>query len=204
MSTLDRLERLTQGPEAAANDVDRMLASNTVDAYRDYLAVTFGFVAPLELRLQRTAGISAVIDLSKLAKRHLLERDLGALDVTAVDLSRLDRCPLIPDLDVLEALGWMYVVERTTHHHGRHFRKLAAAMPGELAFASSYLKCYASIGWDAWLRFGAVLDRMAVDTTSEGRIINGVMEAYECQRCWRAAQATSTVFIRRQRRSSVG
>src|SRR5438477_643571 len=71
------------------------------------------------------------------------------------------RCEAVPRkfTSIAKALGWMYVTERTTLLHHHVYRTLARVIPGEVAFASSYLKSYEGTASVMWRAFAADVDR---------------------------------------------
>jgi heme oxygenase len=130
----------------------------TVGQYRAYLSRVFGFVNPLELALLDTPGINC-LDGRHLRKRLLLMQDLQELGLRPAQIEALPQCMWIPWFeDIHTALGWAYVVELSMRSHPILFRKVAQSIPGEAAFASSFLKAYAGANVEMWRSFVDVLE----------------------------------------------
>ena len=182
---LDRMAEETRSlQEEADAEVDRLVASASVDGYRSLLVRTYGFVSPLERSLSDTIGVDKFLDPRRLRKHLLLEHDLEALGVK--DLRALPQCMWIPWFDnVLDALGWAYVIERSTLNHPNVFRRLAMTLPGEVAFASSYLKCYFGSVGEMWRSFGEDLSAAVHGADEENKLIDAARAGYRHYRRWR-------------------
>jgi heme oxygenase len=183
---IDRLTEETRALQAELDsEVEQLLVTSTADTYRRYLTRMYGFVSPLERSLADTAGLSDVVDTRRLRKHLLLEHDLHTLQVR--DLNALPQCMSIPWFDsVHQALGWCYLVERSTLAHPNLFRHLAAEIPGEVAFASSYLKCYFGAVGEMWRSFGEDLEAATKIPHDEDRVIDAAKAAFRHYRRWRA------------------
>jgi heme oxygenase len=183
----DRLAEETRSlQEEVDSDAEHLLDEGSADAYRRFLTRTYGFVSPLERSLTDTAGIERVVDPRRLRKHLLLEHDLQTLGLRSVELKALPQCMSIPWFDsVHDALGWAYVSERGTLAHANLFRLLAAKIPGEIAFASSYLKCYfGSIG-EMWRSFTEDLEAAVPSSEKEDQVIEAAKAAFRHFRRWR-------------------
>jgi heme oxygenase len=182
---LDRLAEETRVlQEEADADVDRLVGAATIDGYRHLLTTSYGFVSPLERSLADTPGIERYLDPRRLRKHVLLEHDLGVLGVK--DIRALPQCMSIPWFDnVQDALGWAYVIERSTLNHPNTFRRLALALPGEVAFASSYLKCYFGSVGEMWRSFGEDLATSVNGTEQENQLVDAARAGYRHYRRWR-------------------
>ena len=58
-------------------------------------------------------------------------------------------------------------------------QRAAVASTGEMAFAASYLKCYFGAVGEAWARFAALLDSVAVTDEDVTRLIAAARGAFE-------------------------
>lgn len=166
-------------------DALRLLENATVDEYRRYLASMYGFVCPLERALASTPGIDRHVDPRKLQKHELLRRDLSTLHVSAEQIERLPRCAVPCFTCPEEALGWAYPLERSTLRHGDLFRHLASILPGEAAFASSYLKCYFGTLGAAWREFGRALEAFEHTAHRRQAMLDSARESFRRLRGWR-------------------
>ncbi len=178
------VERLDQATAVARAELDAdcaSLVSDTCDAiaYRKYLCRTYGFVAPVERSLAETPDLENFLDLRSLRKHVLIVADLSALGMRQVDIGMVPQCMSIPWFDdPIDALGWAYVIERGTQGHTQLFRRLAIRLPGELAFAASYLKCYVGSVGEMWRGFSDRLERAGADPRASVRIIQSAQTAY--------------------------
>ena len=184
---IDRLAEETRAlQEESDADVERILAQGTVENYRRWLTRTYGFVSPLERSLADTSGVERAIDPRRLRKHLLLEHDLQALGVKTSDIKALPQCMSVPWFEnVFEALGWAYVIERSTLTHSSLFRTLAASIPGEVAFASSYLKCYFGSVGEMWRSFGEDLEAAVELPEQAETIVDAAKACYRHYRRWR-------------------
>lgn len=184
-SVLMQLNRATRRWHAEVDEPWLELLRPDVDE-RDYVAQLvrmYGLEAPLEGACAYTPQLSRVIELRQLTRAGLIAQDLLALDVTPAELAALPQCySITPFRDVPEALGWLYVVERSTLHHDqvrRHLQKRIA----RLARASSYLGMFDSTP-DHWQRFGKTLDRIATHPDIAAQIIDAAHAGFECMKRW--------------------
>jgi heme oxygenase len=140
-------------------------------------------VAPLERSLADTAGIDQAIDVRRLRKHLLLEHDLQALGVK--DLRTVSQCMSVPWFDSIPtALGWMFFSERSTLAHPHLYRHLAQAIPGDVAFASSYLKCYFGNAGEMWRTFGDDLEVAVKTRAAEDQVLEAAKAAFRHYRRW--------------------
>jgi heme oxygenase len=186
MRLVDRLGDETGAfHDVTDEEVFRLLGAVTAEDYRRYLAAMYGFVVPLEEALARTPGIERYVDVRRFQKRELLRRDLTAFHMSALQIDRLPQCAIpwfkTPD----ESLGWAYPIERSTLHHGDLLRHLAAILPAEVAFASSYLRCYFGAIVETWLSFGYVLDAFACVPHQARQVVESARAAFQSLRAWR-------------------
>lgn len=163
-------------------------AEVTPRGYQRYLARTYGFVAPIERSITTTPSIERYVDLRRFNKEDLLRRDLLALHYTPHQIESLPQCSVPLFNTAAEALGWAYFVERSTLDHSAAFRHVASCIPGDVAFASSYLKCYFGSVGDMWRSFGESLDLIA----SEGEelrqeVLDAARAAFRSYQRWQTS-----------------
>lgn len=181
------IDRLNQATATFHADVDGALISRRVSArtYQRYLARTYGFVAPVERSITTTPSIEKFVDLRRFNKEELLRRDLVALQYTTKGIEALPRCS-IPLFDTAaQALGWAYFLERSTRSNNATYRTLASEIPGEIAFASSYIKCYFGAVGEMWSAFECALDLVAEDETKH--VIDAALAAFHAHDRWQRA-----------------
>src|SRR5688572_25779903 len=126
MRLVERLQAETDGfhPEAD-EDLFQLLGPVTRDDYHRFLTRTLGFVQPIERAIAATPNLERVTDVRRFEKHHLLRRDLVALRMRVVEIDKLPQCSVPAFGSVHEALGWAFVIERSTLVHGSVFRNLA-------------------------------------------------------------------------------
>jgi heme oxygenase len=180
------VERLHQETVTLHPEVDDELVKQPVNArmYQRFLARIYGFVAPLERAITTTPGIEKYVDLRRFNKEELLRRDLLALHYTNHQIDSLPQCSVPLFNTAAEALGWAYFVERSTLAHGTVFRSVASHIPGEVAFASSYLKCYFGAVGEMWRAFGESLDSIAADGEAD-LVVEAANTAFKFYQRWR-------------------
>ncbi|HTL32952.1 MAG TPA: biliverdin-producing heme oxygenase [Kofleriaceae bacterium] len=190
MRLVDRLQAETSDLHAA---VDTELTSQPISAraYQRYLARTYGFVAPLERSISTTPSIEKYVDLRRFNKEELLRRDLLALHFTSHQIDALPQCSVPLFNTAAEALGWAYFVERSTLVHGAAFRAVASHIPGEVAFASSYLKCYFGAVGEMWRAFSECLDQIGTDGEGD-LVLEAARTAFKFYEHWRDPEREGT------------
>lgn len=196
---VDQLNEETRAPQMEVDaDVRARLAAGTAQAYRSFLLFQLGFVRPLERAFADAPGLDRFLDPRRLRKHLLLEADLQALGVRSVEIKRVLECMVIPLFDEpYEALGWAYIVERSTLAHPDLYRHLGLLIPGEIAFASSYLKCYFGAVGEMWQNFEDSLEAAARDRHQANQIIEAAKAGFRRHRHWRkqCPMASATVSV---------
>jgi len=174
----------------ADEDTIRLLGAITADDYRRYLMHTYGFVAPVERAIVQVPSAERYVDLRRFNKQELIRRDLRALHVAEIVIARLPQCEVPPLANAEAVLGWAYVLERGTLGYSNLFRHLASVLPGEAAFASSYLKCYFGAVGEAWRSFLQALDVAGDHDEQHARdVIGAATTAFRTYRAWCNAAA---------------
>jgi len=156
----------------------------TREDYVAFLQRAYGFEAVLESALAATPNLDRAIDLSRRVKRERLASDLRALGTGAHELTRLPRCAVPQFRDKVDALGWMYVVERSTLMHDTLRHHLMSRLPHLATTATSYLSCYAGEVGGCWARFMAALDRTCTGESTYLRLEHATRAAFETRRRW--------------------
>jgi heme oxygenase len=110
--------------------------------------------------------------------------DLLALGSSPAQIAKLALCRTIAFFhDHIEALGWLYVTERSPLLHDRVLRALVAHRP-ELASATSYLSSTSAAAATCRLQLGVMLDRVAANPRVRARIVEAAHIAFLRQREW--------------------
>jgi heme oxygenase len=197
MRLVDRLGRETEAfHDVTDQEVLRQLGPVTAEGYHRYLLQMYGFICPLERSIANTPEIEQYVDLRRFQKHELLRRDLSAFHTSSDEIRRVPQCAVPWFKTPEEALGWAYPIERSTLRHGDLFRHLARAIPGEVAFASSYLKCYLGAAGETWRSFGCALDAFSGDPRRVQQVIGAAKAAFHCLRAWRFLHDESKSVVR--------
>jgi len=181
------LETRAQHPEADYPWLELMSLDSSRARYLDQLIATYGFEAPVEAALTLTPNIAEVIQLRPRSRSGLIVEDLLALGLTPSRIARLPQCKQIaPFRDPAEALGWMYVLERSTLLHETVRAHLATRMP--MVSAWSYLTAYQGVAGQRWQEFGQALDGYAQSPSLGDQILAAARVAFDCLRDWFASE----------------
>jgi len=184
------VERLNDETRVHHTDTDADLdllfrADSTATDYMVFLMRVYGFESPLESSLAMTTTLDLMLNLRERSRAANLAKDLMALGLRANQVSELPQCLTIPNFrGAAEALGWMYVVERSTLAHSVILRHLMTRLPDQMERASSYLQSYAGVVGRRWREFGVTLDNVARHPVIADRIVASANEAFACQRRW--------------------
>ncbi|MBA3465595.1 MAG: biliverdin-producing heme oxygenase [Deltaproteobacteria bacterium] len=163
-----------------------LLEATEVSHYQRYLTRAYGFVSPIERSLLDTPGLSDFVDSRRLRKSELIEHDLQTTGLKPLEVQSIPQCMWIPWFDDPHtAIGWAYVVERNTLAFAHLFRHLANVLPGEAAFASSYLKVYAGVSSDMWRSFCDGVDAVGASQRQVDMMVAGAVSAFRNLRRWR-------------------
>ena len=162
----------------------RLLAPDvTCQQYVAQLVTTYGFQAPLEAALAYTPNLKLLVDLRQRSRAGLLAQDLLELGVKAAGLANLPQClPIAPFTAPIEALGWLYVVERGRRLHGTLRRHMSTKLPHEMKAAGAYFRMHEGRAFANWQELGQILDRFAKGTPMAAQVLAGAHDAFRCQR----------------------
>jgi heme oxygenase len=190
------VERLTDETRVhhgeADFDIDALFSNDvTTSHYLVYLMRVYGFEAPLDSAISMTPKLELVLDLRARSRAGFLAQDLMALGVRPAEVTALPLCLAIPQFrSVAEAMGWLYVVERTTLAHNVIRRHLTTRFPLEMGVASAYLSSYEGIVGKRWQELGAALDHVARHPAVAERIVSAANDAFRCRRNWSLQDVT--------------
>ena len=184
------VEELDQATRVFHIDVDdevlRLQQANVSPAdYWRFLTRCYGWVTPVEAAILGVPRLDEHIDSARFHKHELVRSDLLCFRMREMEIAALPRCLVPPLASPEEALGWAYPIERSTRSHANVYRHLASLMPGEVAFTSSYLKCYLGTSGQTWLTFTTALDRVADSPTGRNRVIDAATTAFRTLVDWR-------------------
>src|SRR5438874_1263930 len=176
---LAHLAQQTRQHHAAA-DGDRLaiLEMPNDERYRQWLGKIYCFEAPIEAACIGTPDLAPSI-LRTHIKTPRLERDLDVLGLVAREVVM----PVAFDSSI-DALGWLYVVQRNTLLHGLIYRYLAGKLPASLEHAGSYLATFEGRAGTALRELGDALHAVARRGSIVERIVAAANEAFRVQRQW--------------------
>ena len=183
---LARLDRETGERHTAADRAWKRLLAPDIsrDDYVRVLVATYGFEAPYEAACAYTPGLSQVIDLRGRWRSGLIAQDLLVLGWTPEQITNL-RCHSVASFqDAAEALGWMYVVERSTLMHVDVREELAGRFV-DLGKACSYLGAYEHVTSRRWAELGVALDRFKGSEKVAVRVVEAAHAAFATLDEWR-------------------
>ncbi|MDB4963537.1 MAG: putative Heme oxygenase [Myxococcales bacterium] len=185
---LERLCTETRELQAEADsDLRALLAAPSPDGYRTFLSRLFGFVRPLEGSLWETTHLARFLDLRRLRRHPLLAADLEHLGATRAEVEALPRCTSIPWFETVpEALGWAFVLERSTLFFPSAVTTLGCALPDEIRIAGSYLTSYNDPGGEMWGAFLDAIDVAVEEPHHVNRIVDATKAGFRHLRRWRA------------------
>lgn len=183
------LMRLNMATRSSHADVDEpwlsLLRSDvTRTAYISVLARTYGFIAPFESACKYTPGVERDVDIRQLSRAGLLAHDLLSLGLEPSQVTQIPHCPRITTFGSLaEALGWIYVVERSTLLFDGIRRHLLRHAPWA-AQACVYLSAYDGTVGENWSAFGRRLDRVGAKPDVADEIVEASQAAFACATEW--------------------
>ena len=171
--------------EADASFDQLFVTSTKVRQYIGFLIRVYGFEAPVEAALAATPGLEDLLDLESRSRSSRISADLMALGLLPTEIAALPMCLNVPQFrGAAEALGWMYVTERTTLTHSVVRRHLLTTMPREMNKASAYLTSYAGVVGTRWRELGHALDLVGMHPAIADRVIGAAHDAFRCHRRW--------------------
>lgn len=182
---LARLERETRDYHAQAErDRFAVLDDPTLAGYRRFLATIYHFEYAVEARLVYVDELPIRFVQERLRSGRLgddllaLGSDRGVVDVLAKPI-------VVPRMaTAVEALGWIYVVQRNTLQHAALYRALASRLRNGLQPASRYLTAFANDAYKRWHELGAQLDHVAVTPERATRLVATAQVAFAAQYEW--------------------
>jgi heme oxygenase len=141
--------------------------------YAGYLVKRYGFEAPLESALAVTPGISDVIDVQARQQCRMIVEDLVDLGMPLARVLEIPHAHVHAFRDVRDALGWLYVSDRSASTHDFLVRKMPAAGVR-----------WARDGVAARVAIGQALDAITRCEADAVRIVDAAIAAFEHQHRW--------------------
>jgi heme oxygenase len=168
--------------EADAPWLDLMVPTIGKHGYLNHLLKVYGFEAPLEAAFRYTPGLSALLDLRSRTRSGLIAQDLMRLGMSAVRLAELPQ-RFTTFASPAEALGWMYVVERSTLLHGGVRRYVTQHVP-DASDATSYLAAYDGATGVRWSELGGAFDAISPSPTITRQIVRAANSGFRALCDW--------------------
>jgi heme oxygenase len=183
--TLARLGQETRAFHADADALWQRLMVPELEAnqYLEALIRVFGFEGPFEAALAYTPRLDLVIDVHERFRAGFIAQDLLALGMRPGEIALLPQCVIAPFASPLEALGWMYVVERATLLHDQVRRYIHVRMP-QVRDACVYLGAADASLTARWQELGRSIDRAVHAPRMLDAVIDGAHAGFRCLLAW--------------------
>jgi len=162
--------------------LDLMVPAVGKFAYVKHLLKVYGFEAPLEAAFRYTPGLSALVDLRARLRSGLIAQDLMRLGMSAGRLAELPQ-RFTTFSGPAEALGWMYVIERSTLLHGGVRRYVTQRVP-DAGDATNYLAAYDGVAGTRWSELGNAFDAISPSPSVTQQIIRAANTGFRALCDW--------------------
>jgi heme oxygenase len=166
----------------AVADADLISACRSVTGYREYLEKSYGFELGVERAFGATPGLGATVDLEVRSRLPALIADLGML---GLEPAAIEALPAWGDRtcfdEVVEGLGWMFVLDRRTVAPGIAARELARDRP-MMNKAMAYFTHIASR--PTWGQLVNALETVEADPRASIRLLDAASEGFRARRVW--------------------
>lgn len=159
--------------------------------YVELLVRQYGFDAPLESALAYTPHLDGMFPLHQRFRAGALAQDLLNVGLAPSSIAQLRQCMIAPFASVAEALGWLYVHERSTLLHEAVLSQVLQRN-SELAPATTCLQRDVGFVGVQWDDFGQMVDRVARTRAIEDRIIESAHDAFRSLLAWYGARAETS------------
>lgn len=151
--------------------------------YVDQLTRVYGFEGPLEAALAYTRNLDLVLDVHERFRAGFIAQDLLALGYRPAEIARLPQCVIAPFASPLEALGWIYVCERSTLIHDEIRRYLGVRLP-ESKDACVYLRATERHVSARWQDLGRRFDHAVRSPRMFQEMLGGAHSAFRAWIDW--------------------
>jgi len=182
---LVRLNAATRRWHATVDDswLDLLRPTVTVTEYLSQLVRTYGLIAPFESACKYTPSLARFVDRVRISRAGLIAQDLLALDLTPSQVASIPTCPAITVFcSAGEAVGWLYVIERTTLLADGLLRHIHDTLP-QVSEATRYLETFSTQGTEYWQSFARIVDRANADGLAS-EIEGAACDAFEVAHGW--------------------
>jgi heme oxygenase len=181
---LTRLNLETQAFHALAESGWRgLLAPDiSVASYIAELVRVYGFEGPLEAALAYTPHLGLAIN--ERYRAGYIAQDLITLGMRPGEVARLPQQLIAPFASPLEALGWIYVAERSAPLHEEVRRNVSARLP-QARQACVYLTANEGQVGARWHSLGQAFDQAARTPRMAEEIVAGAHAGFRAWVEWR-------------------
>lgn len=158
----------------------------TLEQYREYLALFYGYILPLERAFEARPEWEALrFDIGARTKHRLLEADLHALGLDARAVDNLPHCQSLPDVSSFpRILGCMYVLEGSTLGGQMLTKLLMKDLPVSPDTNASYFNSYGADVRERWTEFREMLASQARTGEDEREMLASAGETFDRLRDW--------------------
>ncbi|HEV7559051.1 MAG TPA: hypothetical protein VGO00_26440 [Kofleriaceae bacterium] len=180
---LERLDARTRGA-SKISDIRwwTLTATASQDRYRSHLIDVYGFEAAVEAAILYSPDFATVVDRRPHPRSGLVAADLLTLGLTPVEITNLPQYAITPFAGPATALGWWYVLDRSTRLFADWHARLAVQMPSCDAFA--YLGMHRRNPVEEWDELCALVDRAVTSLEMEADVVAAAADALDSERAW--------------------
>lgn len=184
-SLLVRLNLSTRAYHAGADGHWLELVTNrpTRRGYMQCLVRAYGFDSPLEAALRYTRGFDQLVDMTGRYRSGLIAQDLLHLGLGPSQVASIPQQMIAPFSHVAEALGWLYVHERSTLIYETVRSELLRQLP-DVEYATTYLSAYEGVVGSRFDELGQLLDRLASAPAIAERVVVAAQDAFQHALSW--------------------
>ncbi len=164
--------------------LDLLRPSVAVSDYLAQLVRLYGLIAPFESAIRYTPGIEPFVDVHQMSRAGLLAKDLLTLGLSPAQVANIPACDALTTFrGPAEAIGWLYVVERSTLLQDGIRRHLLHQLP-QVECACAYLTAYDRRPGDHWQQFGDLLERVGKTPEQAEELLAAATAGFDAARRW--------------------
>lgn len=164
--------------------LDLLRPAVAVSDYLGQLVRLYGLIAPFESALRYTPGIEPFVDVHQLSRAGLLAKDLLSLGLSPSQVASIPACEALTTFrGPTEAIGWLYVVERSTLLQDGIRKHLLRHLP-QIECACAYLTTYDRRAGNHWQEFGGLLDRVGSTEDQAAEVLEAATAGFDAARRW--------------------
>ncbi|GGO01632.1 biliverdin-producing heme oxygenase [Saccharibacillus kuerlensis] len=175
-------DRVESNPYASAI----MDGTISLEAYRRYLELFYGFIMPLERKAEASPALAASrYDLETRRKTPMLEKDLSELGMSSEEINGLPLCEELPDLSSPEKLlGCFYVIEGSTMGGQMITKKLSQTLQMNPESGLAYFNAYGSDTRTRWSSFRERLMEAGTGEAQQDEMTKSAISTFEMLERW--------------------